>query len=163
MLWTWQRRVQFYIGVFMTALNEVRVSEDRFAQACSVRPNGFRSAAEKIVRRDGAEVVIPLKLWGQLTLEWQGKPIGWEEPNALQLGSRALFAAWRAVSAAVAGERVFVTESELEKRKATCDVCEYFESSARLGLGRCNAPGCNCTKFKQWLITEKCPLGKWPA
>ncbi len=47
-------------------------------------------------------------------------------------------------------------------RAAVCEACEFWDGTARLGLGKCNAPGCGCTKLKRWLATEKCPLGKWP-
>jgi len=48
-------------------------------------------------------------------------------------------------------------------RAAVCAGCDQWDASARFGLGKCNAPGCGCTRFKQWLATERCPLGKWPA
>jgi hypothetical protein len=49
-----------------------------------------------------------------------------------------------------------------EARGAVCETCEFWDGAARFGLGKCNAPGCGCTKFKRWLATEKCPLKKWP-
>jgi hypothetical protein len=47
-------------------------------------------------------------------------------------------------------------------RSAACEACEHWDGSARLGLGKCNAPGCGCTKLKRWLSTERCPLQRWP-
>lgn len=56
-----------------------------------------------------------------------------------------------------------VSQEQYAERSAACAACEHWDGAARLGLGKCNAPGCGCTKFKRWLATEKCPLGKWPA
>jgi hypothetical protein len=54
-----------------------------------------------------------------------------------------------------------VSEQEYEARSAVCSACAFWDASARMGLGKCNAPGCGCTKLKLWLATEKCPIGKW--
>lgn len=59
-----------------------------------------------------------------------------------------------------------VTEAEYAARTAACEACELWDATARLGLGKCQAPGCGCTKFKRYLATEKCkhPAGaRWPA
>jgi len=55
-----------------------------------------------------------------------------------------------------------VPAEQYAARAAVCEACEFWDGTARLGLGKCNAPGCGCTKLKRWLTTEKCPLGKWP-
>lgn len=50
-------------------------------------------------------------------------------------------------------------------RAAACAVCPLWDADARLGLGKCQAPGCGCTSFKRYLATERCkhPSGsKWP-
>lgn len=59
-----------------------------------------------------------------------------------------------------------VTEVQYAARTAACESCELWDGEARLGLGKCKAPGCGCTKFKRWLATERCkhPEGpRWPA
>ena len=56
-----------------------------------------------------------------------------------------------------------VTEEEYAARAAICDSCDFWDPQARLGLGKCKAPGCGCTKLKRWLRTEKCVKGKWPV
>lgn len=59
-----------------------------------------------------------------------------------------------------------VDEATYRAREAACQACELWDGSARLGLGRCRAPGCGCTKFKRWLASERClhPTGgRWPA
>lgn len=84
------------------------------------------------------------------------------EPTVMDLATRAAYAAWRATTAALHSERVLVTEAEYGARATICDGCEHWDGAARFGLGKCNAPGCGCTKFKRWLATENCPLKKWP-
>lgn len=56
-----------------------------------------------------------------------------------------------------------VTEQTYQDRARVCESCVHWNGTARLGLGICKAPGCGCTRFKRWLATERCPLGKWPA
>jgi len=63
---------------------------------------------------------------------------------------------------AVSGFRV-VDEPSYVARSAACDACPFWDATARLGLGKCNSPGCGCTKLKRYLATEKCPQGKWPT
>lgn len=51
-------------------------------------------------------------------------------------------------------------------RMSVCQACEYWNAAGNLGLGECQAPGCGCTKFKVWLLNEKCPYpggSKWPV
>jgi len=85
------------------------------------------------------------------------------EPTVLELATRAGFAAWRAAAAALHGERILVTEEEYAARSVACESCPHWDGAARAGFGKCNAPGCGCTKLKRYLTTERCPLGKWPA
>lgn len=54
-----------------------------------------------------------------------------------------------------------VDEPTFQKRIAVCRACEYWQEDARAGLGKCEHPGCGCTRFKHWMATEKCPLSKW--
>lgn len=56
-----------------------------------------------------------------------------------------------------------VSREQYGSRMAICSACAHWDGAARLGLGACRAPGCGCTRFKQWLATERCPLNKWPA
>jgi hypothetical protein len=56
-----------------------------------------------------------------------------------------------------------VTPEEYGARSAICDACDHWDGAARFGAGKCNAPGCGCTRFKRWLSTEQCKLGKWPT
>jgi hypothetical protein len=58
-----------------------------------------------------------------------------------------------------------ITQAQYDQRGKICSLCEFWDGDALLGLGKCNAQGCGCTKFKRWLATETCrhPDGsKWP-
>lgn len=69
-------------------------------------------------------------------------------------------AGWLAAGAPVVDQMTY------DVRTAACEVCPYWDGKARLGLGKCRAPGCGCTSFKRWLATERCkhPEGsRWPA
>lgn len=81
------------------------------------------------------------------------------EPTLADLASN--FAT--AVQKWAAGGFNTVTKEDYGSRAAVCAVCEFWDGSARAGLGKCNAPGCGCTRLKRWLATERCPLGKWPV
>lgn len=54
-------------------------------------------------------------------------------------------------------------EQQFNARLAACRACPkgFWKEGARFGLGRCDAPGCGCTKLKLWMATERCPLGFW--
>lgn len=83
------------------------------------------------------------------------------DPSALQLGRNFTAATSRWVAAGLP----VVSEPVYQARAAACGACEYWAPKARLGLGKCRAPGCGCTKFKRWLATERCPHPqgpKWP-
>ena len=82
----------------------------------------------------------------------------------IQTGPTALQMAGTAAKAAVdwiAGGMKVVDEATWQQRIAICAGCELWDAEARFGLGKCQHPQCGCTKVKQWLATEKCPLGKW--
>lgn len=51
---------------------------------------------------------------------------------------------------------------ELERRKAICAGCEFWDSEAFGGTGRCVKCGCS-TWAKLQMASESCPVGKWKA
>ncbi len=54
-----------------------------------------------------------------------------------------------------------VSNEMYQDRMKICSTCEFWDANARFGMGKCKAPGCGCTRLKQWLKTEKCPKDKW--
>ena len=85
-----------------------------------------------------------------------------EEPTLVELAENfaGAMARW-----GDAGFRT-LTREQYDVRGAACDKCDYWDPAARLGLGKCKAPGCGCTKLKRWLVSEQCkhPEGsRWPV
>lgn len=50
-------------------------------------------------------------------------------------------------------------DETLKSRNDICSSCEFWQSTARLGLGKCLK--CGCTSAKLFLRTESCPIKKW--
>lgn len=59
---------------------------------------------------------------------------------------------------AKSGFKIVDTET-LAVRKAICYKCEFWDSSAFFGRGKCRK--CGCSSAKLHLTSEKCPIGKW--
>ena len=59
---------------------------------------------------------------------------------------------------AKSGFKIADTET-LAIRKAICDKCEFWDSTAFFGRGKCRKCGCSSAKLR--LASEKCPIGKW--
>lgn len=88
------------------------------------------------------------------------------EPTIAELAENFGAAMARVIVAKINGRRVKVTEEEYRQRDAACSGCPYWNPKGNFGFGRCGAPGCGCTRFKRWLLTETCkhPKGpRWPA
>lgn len=50
----------------------------------------------------------------------------------------------------------------LEERKKKCNSCDFWDSNAFRGTGKCKKCGCS-TWAKLKMATERCPIGKWEA
>jgi len=59
---------------------------------------------------------------------------------------------------AKSGFQIADTET-LAARKAICNKCEFWDSTAFFGRGKCRKCGCSSAKLR--LVSEKCPIGKW--
>lgn len=87
---------------------------------------------------------------------------GVEEPTTLELAANFAGAVgrWSAAGFPVVSAEVCASRAD------ACDGCELWDAKARLGLGKCRAPGCGCTSLKRWLASERCPHPggpRWPA
>lgn len=83
------------------------------------------------------------------------------QPTTRQMARNVKFATQRVVSAMMAHKPVFVDEKVYAARMAICERCEYWSGNARLGLGKCTHSSCGCTRLKQKIATESCPVGRW--
>lgn len=111
----------------------------RLAEAAGVAvPEGVREAGEVAVQVPAA------------------RPEPLPEPTPVEMAGNFAVAVsrWVAAGAPVVSAEVYAA------RAAACGGCELWDGAARLGLGKCRAPGCGCTSLKRWLATERC---KHPA
>lgn len=51
------------------------------------------------------------------------------------------------------------SKEKIDERLTVCRGCEFWQESGNYSLGRCEK--CGCTKYKLYLATESCPIGKW--
>ena len=77
---------------------------------------------------------------------------GLQYPSLATQAGNALAAAGRAIVSGFA----HVDEAEQARRLELCRGCEFFD----VGRGRCAKCGCY-NRWKSWLATERCPIGKW--
>jgi len=111
--------------------------------------------------RPGGEILAQ-KPWPKTTIKIPNYTGDLPEPNAAEMAVNFTKAMGKWIAAGVP----VVTEAQYAERAAICAGCELWDGKANLGLGKCKAPGCGCTKFKRWLGSEVCkhPAGsKWPA
>lgn len=134
------------------------MSEHALAQACAVRPPAFCAEIRTLGKFEAGMFEVPRVHWFAVHRKHAASPAP-SEPTISDLRRNFSKAMLRWVGAGLPT----VTREQWSARMAVCDACKHWVPTARLGLGRCDAPGCGCTKFKHWLATEKCPLGKWPA
>lgn len=82
-------------------------------------------------------------------------PIPPRRPSLLELANNftSATAEWAASGFPIASEDEFV------RRHKVCGECEFWDSNAFQGVGRCGI--CGCSGFKLWLETSNCPIGKW--
>ncbi|MEO0510540.1 MAG: hypothetical protein AAF065_11850 [Verrucomicrobiota bacterium] len=73
--------------------------------------------------------------------------------------SNAAKAVARQVTAAAKGDGLKVSSQESSRRLKICQLCKYWNESGNIGLGECRK--CGCTRIKQRLATEGCPINKW--
>jgi hypothetical protein len=84
------------------------------------------------------------------------------EPTVTDLAVNFTGAMARLGADFVDGKRLKVTHEEYLVRAHVCDHCEYWQPEAYFGVGRCAHKRCGCTRLKAWLVSQHCPLGKWP-
>ncbi len=76
-------------------------------------------------------------------------------PGMMEMAKNAMGAAKRFAKSGFA----MVSDEEFKRRSEICASCEFWDASARMGLGKCLKCGCTSSKFR--MATEKCPMGKW--
>lgn len=87
---------------------------------------------------------------------------GAAEPSTMELAANFAGAVgrWSAAGFPTVSAETYAARAD------ACGACSFWDGKARLGLGKCRAPGCGCTGLKRWLTTETCPHpdgSRWPA
>ena len=85
-----------------------------------------------------------------------------EKPLAIRLQKTATGDAFDGVACAHVIEVKTLSDKEIKGRAEICKQCEFFDSMALRGNGRCMK--CNCNPaLKIKMSDEECPVGKWRA
>ena len=137
----------------------IRFTLDQLREKAKIRPVEYFEDVLSLATVDGQDVTLDQSAYTQLTAKYRGSspsPAP-DEPSAADLlvNFSSAVAQWSAAGFPVATRQTF------EERSAVCSACEFWDGSARLGLGKCKHKKCGCTRFKRWLASERCPLGKW--
>ncbi len=124
------------------------------------RPAGYIQAvlAKATVRGDTVELRNADYAELKAIYRNASKPDPMVEPSIVELAQNFTVATtrWAAAGFPVVDESVYAERSRI------CEACKFWDGAARLGLGKCRAPDCGCTRFKRWLATEHCPQHLWP-
>lgn len=102
-------------------------------------------------------------------LKWlmtSGRPEPTAAPRTLPpkpaLAANLARAAGRLVAGVAQGQAVRVSPADQARRKRICEACTGPTGWYLPGMDRCAHPRCGCyLRFKTWLVSERCPEGKW--
>ena len=77
-----------------------------------------------------------------------------EMPSHGQMATNAASSLAKNLKSLAGGNKLKADPDEIERRKAICSTCEYFDR------GRCAKCGC-WLQYKAILRAESCPAGRW--
>jgi hypothetical protein len=134
----------------------ISFSVEDFDEACLIRPQGYREHVLSYGKIEYGRVWLKPEDHTYLANYYRKEEL--TEPRFGDIITNFGKAVGRWVSAGfpVAPKKL------IEERKQACESCPFWESQSRVGLGKCTHEECGCTKFKWWLLTEKCPDNRWP-
>jgi hypothetical protein len=135
-----------------------RITEHALGLACAARPPGFCAEIRTLGKFEAGMFEVARAHWFAVHRKHATAAIP-QEPTISDMLRNFSGAMLRWAGAGLP----IVSREQWSARMAVCDACPHWVPTARAGLGLCGAPGCGCTRFKHWLATEKCPLGKWPG
>lgn len=144
------------ISMFPECIFAEKISDDKNGCRCSKRG---ASVSFGICARSCSESNGPWKteLLNEINKSLQENRSTPPEPSWVEMGANltASLAVWASAGFPVA------QEATIEGRRSSCLACDFWDSTARRGLGRCRE--CGCCSVKWWLQTSKCKLGRWPC
>lgn len=127
-----------------------------FEKVCAKRPEGYREHVLSMAKISSGRVWLKPEDHTYLSNYYRNS----EPPEPRLIDSVENVA--RAMGRWAAAGFPLASEASIKVRKNTCEACPYWDSEARLGLGKCTHEKCGCTKLKWWLETETCPDNRWP-
>lgn len=137
----------------------IRFTLDQLREKAAMRPPGYMEDVLALATVEGESIALDKDAYEVLTAKYRGisAVLPPKEPTASELAANfgSALAKWSVAGFPVVSREIY------EARASACAPCEFWNATARLGLGKCTHKKCGCTKMKRWLVTEKCPLGKW--
>jgi hypothetical protein len=137
-------------------MKKIRI--DSLKKMAPYRPRGYLEDVLSQGRIAGYMVELDDEVHRALIAKYRPKlPTPIPEPTLADLASNfgSAISRWTAAGFPTVDAETYAT------RTTICAGCPLWDAKARFGLGKCTHKKCGCTKFKRWLTTEKCPLGKW--
>ena len=137
----------------------IRFTLDQLRAKAAMRPPGYFEDVLAAASVEGESVTLDQETFQILAGKYRESSAAPrpQEPTAAELAANfsSALARWSAAGFPVTSRLTY------EARATVCEPCEFWDATARLGLGKCLHKKCGCTKMKRWLATEKCPVGKW--
>lgn len=128
---------------------QIRISDLRSAAA--QRPAGYLDEILAAGRVENEILHIEHAVYSVLRKKYAPKT----QPVSLsQKAANITGATFRVAKAVFKGADVIASASEIDRRMAICQSCEFFTGTT------CKKCGC-LASFKTKLATETCPIGKW--
>lgn len=114
------------------------------------RPAGYVEEVLSRGRVIGDELELTDETWRDLVEKFRPR-----EPTLMEMAGN--FA--KATAQFVMAGMPVCSQEQFKARRAVCDACpEWMKDAA---IPHCRR--CGCAGLKLWLVTERCPLDKWPA
>lgn len=128
-------------------------------RASALRKPGYIEAVLAAANRDGDKLGLTEEEFTRIRDQFSIPPSILNSLQEPTLGSElselaAALAEWTASGFKLANS------DQIAIRRSVCIQCDFWDRTARVGLGRCRR--CGCTRIKWWIETESCPASKWP-
>lgn len=135
----------------------IKVKIDKIKERSKTRPTGYFEDVMSYGKVNGEYVEFNDDDYLLLSKKYNNNSENIPEPKISDL----LFNFSNAITKWSSAGFPISNENEFMDRYKICSNCEFWDASARFNLGKCKHKKCGCTKFKIWMKTEKCPMGKW--
>ena len=135
----------------------IKIKIEKIKEKSKYRPSGYLEDVMSYGKINGEFIEISKNDYEFLVDKYNNDSQNIPEPSKHDLISNFSVA----VSKWIAAGFPILKENDFKERFKICSNCEFWNSSARFNLGKCNHNKCGCTKFKLWMETESCPIGKW--